>query len=63
MAENKRFNSLLPPEGIFTDINKDALKNVFLRGETHADTSIFPIDSQDVVSSYDTASIYENYMN
>lgn len=46
-----------------TDINKDVLKNVFLHGETHADTSIFPIDSQDVVSSYDTASIYENYMN
>lgn len=43
-------------------INKDVLKNVFLHGETHADTSIFPIDSQDVVSSYDTASIYEDYM-
>lgn len=44
-------------------VNKDVLKNVFLHCETHADTSIFPIDSQDVVSSYDTASIYENYMN
>lgn len=43
-------------------INKDVLKNVFLHGETHADTSIFPIDSQDVVSSYDTVSIYEDYM-
>ena len=46
-----------------TDINKDVLKECFLHGETHADTSIFPIDSQDVVLSYDTASIYENYMN
>lgn len=46
-----------------TDINKDELKNVFLHGETHADTSIFPIDNQELVSSYDTASIYENYMN
>lgn len=45
-----------------TDINKDVLKDVFLHGETHADTSIFPIDSQDVVSSYDTVSIYEDYM-
>ena len=44
-------------------VNKDVLKNVFLHSETHADTSIFPIDKQDVVSSYDTASIYENYMN
>ena len=45
-----------------TDINKDVLKNVFLHGETHADTSIFPIDSKDVVVSYDNASIYEDYM-
>lgn len=43
-----------------TDINKDALKNVFLHGKTHADMSIFPINSQDVVSSYDTVSIYED---
>lgn len=43
-------------------INKDVLKNVFLHGETHADTSIFPIDSKDVVVSYDNASIYEDYM-
>lgn len=43
-------------------INKDVLKECFLHGETHADTSIFPIDSQDVVSSYDTVSIYEDYM-
>ena len=46
-----------------TDINKDMLKECFLHGETHADMSIFPIDSKEVVSSYDTASIYENYMN
>lgn len=43
-------------------INKDVLKNVFLHGETHADMSIFLIDSKDVVVSYDNASIYEDYM-
>lgn len=45
-----------------TDINKDVLKECFLHGETHADTSIFPIDNQEVLSSYDTVSIYEDYM-
>lgn len=34
-------------------MNKDALKEVYLNGVTHADMSIFPIDSQDTVSSYD----------
>lgn len=33
--------------------DKAVLKDVFLNGKTHADTSIFPIDSYEIISSYD----------
>lgn len=35
------------------------LKDVFLRGETHADMSIFPIKSKEVVSAYDPHSMIQ----
>ena len=33
--------------------DKSVLKDAFLHGETNADMSIFPIDPQDAVSSYE----------
>ena len=33
------------------------LKDAFLHGTTHADTSIFPIDSHEVISSYDAGGL------
>lgn len=39
--------------------DKSVLKDAFLHGETHADMSIFPIGSSDIISSYDKGGIID----
>lgn len=43
-------------------MDKDLLKDVFLHGVTHADMGEILIDSKDIVSSYDNASVYDYLM-
>ncbi len=43
-------------------MDKDLLKDVFLHGVTHAEHGEILIDSKDIVSSYDDASVYDYVM-
>lgn len=39
--------------------DKSVLKDAFLHGETHADMSIFPIGSSDIIASYDKGGVID----